>query len=484
MTGLRSLDHRPAAGPGAGSRDRRPAGPPGDLLELQQAAGNVAVQRLLDTPVVQRLRGWGEASRIPDAELDRIVTSGLARFSAADQAELLGEHARRKGTPAAPDRTRLPTRGKIGVEVAKPSGLLAASGAAAGATSALAGRGGSGVGLDVFGGVVLADSLVTVASGYSRKEQAAKVGDTAGVNVGAAKMRSGAWDVAGGSVGVTRAGVKTGAAFGSAAVGLGAAAGGLGIAGGALSVAQGGWRAGQAAKKLWSMRNLEMLSDAGRRWKERIANREKWKVAVNALKMAAGALGIAAGILLISNPIGAAAAIGGLALTGVIVGGVMAVGKIFNKVKDAYDRRQAKKKVKAKAGAEAAPAAAPAAGKVNPKDPYAAERVALKEQADEVVRECSTNARTAGEMRAPLQALGGKPSNKLEGMEQLYNIEQGHDPLTDPGWVKQAWAITKAEPLALDSGALLKVLNVSPEEAVSESGQERIEKKLSVSESA
>ena len=124
------------------------------------------------------------------------------------------------------------------------------------------------------------------------------------------------------------------------------------------------------------------------------------------------------------------------------------------------------------------------ATEIDPKDPHAAERRQLKETADAVVRECSTNARVAGGMRGALQTVGGDVSQKLDGMELLWKIRSGEDPLTDAAWVKESWGIGEPHAPALDSAALLAVLNIEPEEALSESGQERIEKKLSLAESA
>jgi hypothetical protein len=437
---------------------------------------------------VQRIRVYGPASGLTVPKLQELWAT-KRRFSPEDQHEIAMELAKRSPAPlpAGTDRSRLPTTGTAHAGYAKPAGLVAASAGAAGAAAGLTktalvnmaaptSGAGAAAGLDVLGVGIFADAALNTRAGYARMKKAEQEGDKAGVNVGAATMRSGGWGVAGGAVSTTSLGVKTGITLGSHAVGLASAAGGLGIAGSALSFIQGGWRAGKAAQKLWRLRAVEMLSKPGPKWKERVDNREKWKLGVNALKAAAGALGIVAGALLLANPVGAAVAITALLLSGLVVGVGIAVGKIANKVKDSFARRKAKKLEQVK----------PENIELRKPDvaPTPERRKQVKKMADNVAKMCSENARVAGAMRGALVGLGDPVHEKLNGIEILRTMQAGAFTAAEIANVKANFGVTEDRKEASDAAALLGVLNIEPDEAVSESGQERIEKKLSVAESA
>ena len=151
-------------------------------------------------------------------------------------------------------REFMPTRKDVGVEVAKPTFAVGSAGGgylaakdqptaqgAVGGSAYHASTGGA-VGSEVLGGLLLADSALGVWNGLSSRQEAEERGDTAGVRLGTRKAKSQGWGVAGGATGVAGGGIKLGAALGSTAVGLASAAGGLGVAGGALTVAQGSWK--------------------------------------------------------------------------------------------------------------------------------------------------------------------------------------------------------------------------------------------------
>ncbi|HWG72508.1 MAG TPA: hypothetical protein VG184_00475 [Acidimicrobiales bacterium] len=399
---------------------------PGVVLQLQRLVGNTAVSRLITqspTAVAVPVQRAGKAG-----EVDELDQPGNVRTL---------------------DHTRVPTRGNIAFEAAKPAGVI--GGAAGGAL----GSGNFGIGSGIIGGAGLIDAGMTIHGGYSRRQAALAGRDLAGVSVGEGKMRSGGWGASGAAMGTTQAGLNIGKAAGSSLVTVGAL-GGLSVAGGGVMVLQGLWRMYKAAGKLSGLARRAMFTAAGERWKARVGNREKWKLGVGALKVALGALGIAAGALVIaSNPVGWA-----LGIAAAVAGGAWAITKIVGKIKDLWDRRKAKKEIAKR-------------------DPDGSKRKTAKALADAVVVECSTNARVAGEM---VGALGtGRPGIAAAYLAAIDRMDATVGKATSPAdFVKPSEDDKKAH----DSFSLLGVLNIPPEEALSQSGQERIEKKLSVAESA
>jgi hypothetical protein len=226
---------------------------------------------------------------------------------------------------------------------------------------------------------------------------------------------------------------------------------------------------------------------------------EKYKAAIAALKTGLGVLGIAAGALfLVSNPIG-----WGIGIAAAVAGGVWAAVKIAAKVKDANDRRKAANEIaQGKKPAEAfdevtggardasssAPGKSTANGKsktprkpdsektgtghvtekIGPKTGKADARSKAIEQADLVARMASSHARLAHELRSALR-FGNKNlvAGALEraAQDKAFSLES---------------SVEREEDRELhDSMLLLSSVNVDPDEALAESGQELIEKKLS-----
>jgi hypothetical protein len=426
---------------------------PGAVLQLQRLAGNTAVSRLLSgsSPAcslrVQRLR--------------------------EDEEDLNY------------DRTRVPTRKAIGVEAAKPVAVLGGAGGAG------LGTGNMYVGSEVVAGAGLIDAGLAVGKGYHRRRQAIAEQDVAGVSVGEAKMRSGGWSAAGSAAGTTQAGLNLGKSAGSTLAGLGVGAAAVGVVGGGLTALQGLWRMYKASGKLSDLSRLSMYTRDGKAWKERVANREKWKLGVAALKVAVGALGIAAGALLIgSNPVGWA-----LGIAAAVAGGVWAISKIAAKIRDFSERRRVKKQLQAErnTGSPARDADMPALEPIDQdvqadapqkeippaREGDSQKRNKARELADEVARQCSTNAKVASHM---IGALG-------RGNIERYINWDAWAMATAKGTDRTPHDRTPRRPeeedyRAVDSMSLLGVLNISPVEALSPSGQERVEKKLSVAESA
>lgn len=397
-------------------------------------------------------------------------------------------------------------------EIGKPSG----SGVAVGATYAGTHYGGVENGASsALSGLLMADSAMGIRKGLKMREDGQEYDDKAMVTLGNRKLMNqgsgfGAATVGAASAGVGIAAAKAGVASsmshagwtaagtaGGAALATGGAA--LGVAAGSAQVLQGMWRGGKAVMKLCRLawgRASKMLSGRGPDWKQAITSAEKYKAAIAALKTGLGVLGIAAGALfIVSNPIG-----WGIGIAAAVAGGVWAGVKIAAKVKDANDRRKAANDIaQGKRPAEAfddvvgaAPESSsstpaktsskaprkPDAEKTGagfakekaagPKNPKAEARSKTVEQADLVARMASSHARLAHELRSALK-FGNKNlvAGALEraAQDKAFGIES---------------TVAREEDRELhDSMLLLSTMNVDPDEALAESGQELIEKKLS-----
>ncbi len=340
------------------------------------------------------------------------------------------------------------------------------SGAGLGGAQAYGGGGATGF----LGAASMGDAAMGIRSGYGRKAAARKSGDKAGERLGQEKMEESGWGVAAGGLGAAKSGVDIAtvqaggkvlgatqnAADLSAAAGnaLSVAGAATGIAGSAVSFVQaayhggkaiGTWKAAAAAAK-------DIKTAAGQRWHQRAVNRAQAKTALQGVKLAAAAIGVAAGVLaLVSNPVGWA-----IGIAAAVTMGAIALGKLGGKVKRAYDQKQAAKKVDAKKAEEdknpAEKEGLPSADAID--DP---KRKRVRGMADEAAALCSTNAAIAREMRG---AVG-------KGQKAFRNFH--------------AAAASSPDEIAeyRDALIVLGVLDVTEDQAASESGQELVENKLS-----
>lgn len=394
-------------------------------------------------------------------------------------------------------------------EVAKPTVALGASaGAGIGAnmmahgTTMAGGAGGLGV-------LLAGDAALGLNNARKMDNEADLYGDAAMSKQAGRKAKDQGWGLGMGlaSAGRGAAGVAQ-VATGAAATGTAAMAGaGLGIVGGGAMVLQGAWRGGQAVMKLCRLtwgRGGEVLSDAGARWKKVIVGAEKFKLAVNGLKIAAGALGVAAGALfIVSNPVGWA-----IGIAAAIAAAVYAGSKIIAKVSNANDKGNSKNKLDKQAAEDATkskvggpknvknadggaidlakmgydPAQTRTAGPQDrgkgfsqdkaPKGPDDAARKAAIKQAEAVAQDASANARLAAEMREAL-SRGDKEFIQAALQAKVANPK-----------MKLGEAIPKADDKQLhDAFVLLSSINIDPDQALADSGQDMIEKKLSKAES-
>jgi hypothetical protein len=392
-----------------------------------------------------------------------------------------------KANPLDQDRATFVTTGGVATEVGKPLGVVAA-GAAGGIATGYGYTGGPGggsaaggsIGGEIVGGALLADAAMGLAGAKGAYDKAKTAGDQGGMHQATAHAKSAGWGVAGGSISVAETGVKIGTAFGSAAGGLVAATGGLGIAGGALTVAAGLWKIGKSGYKLHKLGKVEPTTKPGKTWKDYISGREKRKIGVNALKVAAGALGIAAGALfLVSNPVGWAVGIAAM-----VTGGAIAGFKLFQKIKKAWKKSKAKDKLQQSGQMDELAQPVPGAEPGSEKEKVARQKQ-VKELADKVAAESSQSATHAAAMRAALRSGDHEKGDKGVALRDERHPGDADFSKT-MAWVKAAkqgaaYSFTMKDLEAFDAASLLATLNVSPEEALSESGQDLMARKMSVS---
>ena len=408
------------------------------------------------------------------------------------------------------DRNRVPTSGKAAIQGGKPIGAIAAAagtGAGSWAGSNMGGGAAGGTGaLNVLG---LGDAALTWNRGAKEGRAAKERGDIAGEKVGTRTANQGKWGVAGNVVGTSAGALNMATAIqhGSSGLmglsnltaganfvstGLGVAGAAAGIVGGSITAAQGLWKSGKAASKLWKLhKSAPMLTPEGESWKAHIKTKQKTKLGLNALKVIGGALGIAAGALIIgSNPVGWALGIAGAAT----VGGLMAY-KMWNKYKKTKRKQKAKAGVREQMQQEQELARGldvendndggvqgPDEAGMQDADPSKldeAKRKQAVELGNRVAQAASKSGKVAGEIRS---ALGPRHDPKYGAL-----IDSLDRKILAPDYLrkqyKEGYPVPQHVLRVHDAVVMLNTLNVTPEQAESESGQDLIEKKLSVSES-
>lgn len=444
------------------------------LDTAQRAIDPIAHSVQRSSMVIQRWDWWEKrkAVKAEEAKREKAEKEGLAKNKGN-----VPTHASASSKLADPTMEQVKPGASIGAAAAAGVGAAIGKGAAhaGGAASA------------TLGPLLLGDAAAGLYSSQQMKSEGAKYGDKGLGNLGGRKasdqgtqFASAALSTSKGGVDLANAAAKTTAEMGGTA--LGAAGAGLGIAGGSVMVMQGAWRGGHAVMKLCRLtwgRAATMITQKGEEWKRHTLRAEKFKAAVNGLKVAVGVLGIAAGALLIvSNPIGWA-----IGLAAAIAGGVYAISKIAGKISNAKDQDAARRKIESGVAAEQADDGVirlSVKGKarekkgagfttekadVQPDDPKRAAAIA---HANEVAKQACSNARIADEMR---DALGhGDKGLVTKALETKVEDEE----------FEPAKSLREIDDQQLyDAFQILSSINVSFEEALSDSGQLLIQKKLS-----
>lgn len=413
------------------------------------------------------------------------------------------------------NRERLPTSGKTGLELGKPGLTLGLSGGTLGGAEAGSTGAGFPAGAGLMNVLAAGDAALTWYNGSKRYDEARVNNDRAGMTLGTRKANQGKWGLAGGVAGVTQNALNLGVALktGSQGLmsihdvmgkahyvssGLGMAGAAAGIAGGALMAGQGIWKSMKGISKWRKLsKSAPMLTTEGDRWKAHIKDRQKTKVGLNALKTIGGALGIAAGALVIaSNPVGWA-----LGVAAAAVGGGLMAYKIYTKWKKSRRKQKAKAGVRQEMEEERQQQAQPngvgmdgggpdngggeqehdEAG-MHDADPTRLNQAKRKQAAElgnRVAQKVSKSGKVAGEIRGALPARRNQMYPVL--MDSLERKEFTPDFLRKNN-VKN-YPFPRPVLKAHDALVMMSVLNLTAEQVESESGQELVEKKLSATDS-
>jgi hypothetical protein len=361
---------------------------------------------------------------------------------------------------------------------------------------------GGGVGSSgVTSGLGLVQSGLGLHYSKQREKESNLFGDEGGTKLSQDEGNNSKLGLTQGGLGLTQTGVKTasiikhgekgvmtlsdvtGKTSGMVSSGLTIGTEVLGIAGHAISAVQSGYELFCATSKLWPKIKDKIVSAAGQRWRGRIMNRQKVKASMQALKLAAAGIGIAAGILVLaSNPVGWALGIGAA-----VVGAGFALGKIGNAIRQAWKRRQARKELEKngdKLGLskqeleqrqndqgdeqESSSQSEESSGKTDKKQVTEEERDKVKAMADEVAAMVSENAAVAREMH--LAVKDGESSFFAEKL-RLTKIA--------PTEVPEVGSMNQQAQEYFDACTLVQLLKVSPKQAGSSSGSELLESKIS-----
>ncbi len=341
-------------------------------------------------------------------------------------------------------------------------------------------------GTGILGGVLgLGLGMKGMYDGFKRRSAAREKNDEAGVKLGNDGITDNGSKVLKGALATSTAGVKFAGAAGT--IGSVVAKGvvsGLGAATGALTVAEGLYKGGFDAMHLHKTRTFKPLSGKGKIWRSHIVKKKGIRVGINALKVVGGGLGIAGSILsggILPVALGAVGAGLGVGM------GLAKFGRSMNKQRKIRNARKADSSIT----------------DVNQMTP---ENVS---KAKELNKKQST---TGGFVSEMIDAVKKASTHDLENMRKLHIASQKGPAVKDKmmnffksltkddGVVNenkqnmidaekaQADAQTELDTKSsnfesYDAHELLAAIGVKKDEAESKSGQELIEKKISVTNS-
>jgi hypothetical protein len=410
-----------------------------------------------------------------------------------DQKELQGlnpEYEQRFGTKTGLKKGIMGTAGVLGAAgLGTGIGFKAAGQLDNLSDSAKLNIGGAG---GVLGGALgIGLGIKGIMSGSNRLDLARKHGDKAGKAI--AKE-----DIASNSVGLTKGAISTASAgvqFAGAAGRIGVdmakgVASGLGAATGALTIAEGLFKGGVDAMHLHKTRTFKPLSSKGIDWRSHIVKKKSMRVGVNVLKVIGGALGVAGSVLS-----GGALALG-LAAASAGIGIGMALTKMGKGMLQRGKMKATRKDEEAKAL------------KADPDKKF--DKTISKDNITKAneLRKTTKTGSIAFEM---IEAVKKSSADKLDEMRKLHIASQKGPSIKDKmlsffksfgkggdnnenkqNMIKAEEAQAKAANALMNFGSdfesydaheLLTAIGISKDEATSASGQELIEKKISVTNS-
>jgi hypothetical protein len=324
----------------------------------------------------------------------------------------------------------------------------------------------------LFGGVVgVAQGINGIYSGNKRLELAKTHKDKAGRSIARQDIASNSVGLTKGAIGIASAGVQ----FAGVAKGV---ASGLGAATGALTIAEGLFKGGVDAMHLHKTRTFKPLSNKkGKEWRDHIVDK-KWKrVGVNALKVIGGALGVAGSIMSAGILTGVSAAIG-IGMSALKFG--KGLSQRYNMKKERKEDKDYKKDDKAISDDNIAKSNA-LRGKTSKSAGIAGEMIAAINYDEE------KHKKMRGEHIASL-----KDPSIMDKMKDFFNSFS--DDVNENENTKKAEqeqtnakkdleAYTDEQKQSYDAVEILAAIGISPDSAKSASGQELIEKKISVTNS-
>lgn len=170
-----------------------------------------------------------------------------------------------------------------------------------------------GIGGLASGGLAIKNYL----GGKSRISEAKKTGDIAGKTLGEEQVDNSKLGMGKAALMTASSGVKLASAFGGMAMPAAKAAGAvLGAASGALTVLEGLYKGYKEAKSLHKLIWMKTLSAKGEPWRKFIRNKKGARLAVQGAKVALGSVAIAGNVMTGGATLGAVSAIGGLGMLG------------------------------------------------------------------------------------------------------------------------------------------------------------------------
>jgi hypothetical protein len=342
-------------------------------------------------------------------------------------------------------------------------------------------------GASVLGGAVgLGLGALGIKKGSDRLDRAKASGDKAGESLAIDQIATNSVGLTKGALSTASAGVKFAAA--SKDIGLGVAKGaiaGLGAATGALTIAEGLFKGGVDAMHLHKTRTFNPLSPKGNEWRSHIMKKKMWRVGINSLKVIGGALGVAGSVLT-----GGATAIG-LAAASAVIGigsSVVKMGKgIANRRKMAAERKKMFPNQDKGISDENVQNANKLRSneKVSKTGSIASEMIESVKNTDSTLRKKIRGIHIASQTGPAMtdKIMNFFKSKRKGGVNKVYkqNIEQAE--AAQKQAKEELTTFGGEEKQSYDAGEILAAIGVSEEEAKSASGQELIEKKVSVTNS-
>jgi len=310
-----------------------------------------------------------------------------------------------------------------------------------------------------------------------------KMKDAAGVSIANDGIKENGLKVLKGAVSTSTASVKlAGSHIATFAEAGKAVATGLGAATGALTVAEGLYKGGFDAMHLHKTRTFKPLSAKGNIWRSHIVKKKGIKVGINALKVIGGGLGIAGSVLtggVLPLALGAVGA-------GIGVGmGLAKFGRSMNKQRKIRKARKADTTITSK---EMTPENVSKAQELNKKHSttggFVSEMIEAVKKASKPTMENMRKLHIASQKGPSVQdkMLNFFKSLKKDGVanENKQNMIDAEKAQKD---AKLDLDKMGSDFESYDAHELLAAIGVGKEEAESKSGQELIEKKISVTNS-